>query len=101
MAYVILLHSSAGFIFNGMLAYCLTRFSQYGGMASGLTGGGFVISTSAFSFIIVKAININSQAWLGTGYMILILAVLALILRTKWIGHASVQQASHIEEQVI
>jgi MFS transporter, DHA1 family, multidrug resistance protein len=101
MAYVILLHSSAGFIFNGMLAYCLTRFSQYAGMAGGLTGGGFIISTSAFSFIVVKAININSQAWLGAGYMILILAVLALILRTKWIGNTNVQQASHIEEQEI
>jgi DHA1 family bicyclomycin/chloramphenicol resistance-like MFS transporter len=102
MAYVILLHSSAGFIFNGMLAYCLTRFSQYGGMASGLTGGGYIISTSAFSFIVVKVININSQAWLGAGYTILILGILALILRTKWIERATrAQQTNHIDEREI
>ncbi len=100
MAYVILLHSSAGFIFNGMLAYCLTRFSQYGGMASGLTGGGFIISTSAFSFMVVKIISINSQVWLGVGYTALILAVLALILRTKWIEHTRQQPGgSLVKEQ--
>lgn len=85
MVYVVLLHSASGFIFNGMLAYCLTRFSQFGGMASGLTGGGYILSTSAFSYIVVKTIRIDSQVWLGTGYTILILAVLTLIIRTKWI----------------
>ncbi len=85
MVYVVLLHSASGFIFNGMLAYCLTRFSQFGGMASGLTGGGYILSTSAFSYIVVKTIRIDSQVWLGAGYAILILAVLTLIIRTKWI----------------
>lgn len=85
MVYVVLLHSASGFIFNGMLAYCLTRFSQFGGMASGLTGGGYILSTSAFSYIVVKTIRIDSQVWLGAGYTILILAVLTLIIRTKWI----------------
>jgi MFS family permease len=85
MAYVILLHAAAGFIFNGMLAYCLTRFTQFGGLASGLTGGGYILSTSAFSYLVVKAIHIDSQAWLGAGYAVLILAVLTLVIRTKWI----------------
>lgn len=84
MAYVILLHAASGFIFNGMLAYCLTRFSQFGGMASGLTGGGYILSTSAFSYLVVKIIRIDSQAWLGAGYALLILAVLVLIVRTRW-----------------
>lgn len=85
MAYVILLHAASGFIFNGMLAYCLTRFSQFGGMASGLTGGGYILSTSAFSYLVVKTIRIDNQAWLGAGYAVLILAVLTLIIRTKWL----------------
>lgn len=85
MAYVVLLHSAAGFVFNGMLAYCLTRFTQYGGMANGLTGGGFIISTSAFSFVVVKLISINNQAWLGVAYAVFIIGVLVLILRTKWL----------------
>ena len=85
IVYVILLHSASGFIFNGMLAYCLTRFSQFGGLASGLTGGGYILSTSVFSYIVVKTIRIDSQVWLGAGYAVLILAVLTLIIRTKWI----------------
>ena len=85
MVYVILLHSASGFIFNGMLAYCLTRFTQFGGLASGLTGGGYILSTSAFSYIVVKTIHIDSQVWLGAGYAVLVIAVLALIVRTKWI----------------
>lgn len=89
MAYVVLVHSAAGFLFNGMLSYCLTRFSQYGGMANGLTGGGFIISTSAFSFVLVKLININSQTWLGAAYSVFIIIVLILILRTKWLGRTT------------
>lgn len=85
MIYVVLLHSASGFVFNGMLAYCLTRFSQFGGLASGLTGGGYILSTSAFSYLVVKAIRIDSQVWLGAGYAVLILAVLTLIIRTRWI----------------
>lgn len=89
IAYVALVHSAAGFLFNSMLSYCLTRFSQYGGMANGLTGGGFIISTSAFSFVIVKLININNQSWLGAAYSLFIIGVLILILRTKWLGRTT------------
>ncbi|GGM95861.1 Bcr/CflA family drug resistance efflux transporter [Dyadobacter beijingensis] len=85
MAYVVLLHAASGFIFNGMLAYCLTRFTQFGGLASGLTGGGYILSTSAFSYLVVKTIHIETQAWLGAGYAVLVVAVLALIIRTKWL----------------
>lgn len=98
MIYVVLLHSASGFIFNGMLAYCLTRFSHFGGLASGLTGGGYIISTSAFSYLVVKTIQIDSQVWLGAGYAILIFAVLTLIIRTKWIERG-VQ--SEVKEQQI
>ncbi|SEN00113.1 Predicted arabinose efflux permease, MFS family [Mucilaginibacter gossypiicola] len=98
MAYVVLVHSAAGFLFNGMLSYCLTRFSHYGGMANGLTGGGFIISTSAFSFVLVKLININNQTWLGAAYSVFIIIVLILILRTKWLGRAI---STNIKEQEV
>jgi predicted MFS family arabinose efflux permease len=97
MVYVILLHSASGFIFNGMLAYCLTRFSQFGGLASGLTGGGYILSTSAFSYLVVKTIRIDSQASLGAGYALLIFAVLTLIIRTKWIERGT--KAQVLEER--
>jgi DHA1 family bicyclomycin/chloramphenicol resistance-like MFS transporter len=99
MAYVILLHSSAGFIFNGILAYCLTRFSQYGGMASGLTGGVYIISTSVFSFMVVKVIHINNQTFLGVGYAVLILGVLALVMRTKWLESGRKQDNLILEQE--
>jgi DHA1 family bicyclomycin/chloramphenicol resistance-like MFS transporter len=84
LAYVVTLHALAGFIFNGMLAYCLTRFSHHGGMASGLAGGGYIIFTSALSYIVVSALSITSQVWLGIGYSVLIAGVLILVLRIKW-----------------
>ena len=39
LLYVFLLHSMGGFIFNNLMSYNLTRFPQYAGKASGLTGG--------------------------------------------------------------
>ncbi|MCF0073032.1 MFS transporter [Dyadobacter sp. CY261] len=97
MAYVILLHAASGFIFNGMLAYCLTRFTQFGGLASGLTGGGYILSTSAFSYVVVKTIQIDSQVWLGAGYAVLVIAVLGLIIRTKWLERGV--SSSKLQEQ--
>ena len=84
MAYVILLHALAGFIFNGMLAYCLTRFSHHGGLASGLAGGGYITFTSTLSYAVVSSISITSQLWLGVAYSILIAGVLVLLLRVNW-----------------
>lgn len=101
MVYVILLHSASGFIFNGMLAYCLTRFSKFGGLASGLTGGGYILSTSAFSYVVVKAIHIDSQVWLGAGYAVLILAVLVLIIRTKWLERSAKSEVLKEDEVML
>jgi len=84
IGYVIFVSSCAGFILNGTLAYCLTRFSQYGGTLSGLLGGAYIIFTSAFSFIIVKTIKIDTQSILGEGCEVLISVVLILLLMTKW-----------------
>lgn len=84
LAYVMIIHTLVGFVFNGTLAYCLTRFPQHGGMASGLAGGGYIIFTSAFSYAIVSALTIKSQVLLGIGYVILIVMVFALFVITKW-----------------
>ncbi|WP_285055456.1 MFS transporter [Pedobacter ginsengisoli] len=93
MAYVILLHSLAGFIFNGMLAYCMTRFSHHGGLANGLAGGGYIIFTSALSYSVVSSITITSQFWLGVAYSVLIAGVLTLVLKVKWKDQAAVARA--------
>ncbi len=84
IAYIIFVHVPVGFIFNGTLAYCLTRFPNHGGMASGLAGGGYIIFTSLFSYGVVNTLTIKSQVLLGIGYLTLIVIIFALLLFTKW-----------------
>jgi hypothetical protein len=86
LIYVFLLHSTAGFIFNNLMSYCLIRFPQYAGKASGLTGGGFAVVTSILSSSMVKTISITSQAVLGVAYGIIAVIVFLLLIKTKWKG---------------
>lgn len=86
MVFVFLLHSLAGFIFNNLMSYCLTRFPQFAGKASGLTGGGFSVVTAVFSSILANTITITTQAMLGVAYGVLTLGVMLLLLKTKWQG---------------
>lgn len=86
LAYVFLLHSTAGFIFNNLMSYCLIRFPQFAGKASGLTGGGFAVVTSILSSFMVNTISITSQAILGVAYGIVAVLVFLLLIKTKWKG---------------
>ena len=86
LLYVFLLHSAAGFIFNNLMSYCLIRFPQYAGKASGLVGGGFSIVTSVFSSLLVNTVNITNQAMLGCAYTVLAVLVLLILVKTKWKG---------------
>lgn len=86
LLYVLLLHGSAAFIFNNLMTYCLIRFPQYAGKASGLVGGGFSVVTSVLSTFMVKAISISNQAWLGVAYGIVAVIIFVLLVKTKWIG---------------
>jgi len=86
LLYVFLLHSAAGFIFNNLMSYCLIRFPQYAGKASGLVGGGFGIVTSIFSSLLVNTVNITNQAMLGCAYTVLVVLVLLILVKPKWKG---------------
>lgn len=86
LVYVFLLHSTGGFIFNNLMSYCLIRFPQYAGKASGLAGGGFAVVTSVFSSFLVNTISITSQAMLGVAYAALAIIIFALITKTAWKG---------------
>lgn len=98
LAYVVILHTAVGFIFNTMFSYCLTRFTSNGGKASGLAGGGYIIFTSAFSYGLVSALSIKNQVFLGVSYSILGFAILIIVLRTKWLGNPVISQSSAVEE---
>lgn len=88
MLFVFLLHSLAGFIFNNLMSYCLTRFPQFAGKASGLAGGGFSVVTAVFSSVLANSITITTQAMLGVAYGVLALGVMMLLIKTKWQGSA-------------
>jgi MFS transporter, DHA1 family, multidrug resistance protein len=85
LVYVFLIHSTGGFIFNNIFSYCLIRFPQFAGKASGLVGGGFAVVTSIFSSVLVNTITISNQTTLGIAYGILGVTVFALLLKTNWI----------------
>jgi MFS family permease len=100
LLFVFLLHSGAGFIFNSFFSYCLIRFPQYAGKASGLVGGGFSVVTSIFSSLLVNGIFINSQVWLGIAYGVLAVFVLALLVSTRWKEELKAEEV-HRYEQVL
>ncbi|TWI86774.1 MFS transporter [Chitinophaga japonensis] len=84
LAYVVVLHLLGGFIFNNLFSYCLMLFPQHAGKSGGLTGGGFGIFTSIFSYFLVGSLQVDSQALLGLGYGVLAAATLLLIVFTRW-----------------
>lgn len=98
LLYVFLLHMPGGFIFNNLLSYCLIRFPQHAGKASGLVGGGFAVVTSIVSSLLVNTISITSQTVLGVAYGILGLSVFVLLIQTRW-KEAGVQSGPQVKEK--
>ncbi len=88
LTYIVIIHLLSGFIFNNLFSYCLMRFPQNAGKASGLVGGGFSILTSALSYFLVAFLNIKSQPVLGIGYGILGMCILLLLVFTRWVKNA-------------
>lgn len=62
-------HICAGFIFNNYFAFCLGRFPQMAGVASGLSGGANFIITSVCSYTVVGLLHPTSQLGLSYGYL--------------------------------
>jgi MFS transporter, DHA1 family, multidrug resistance protein len=81
---VFLLHTTGGFIFNNLLSYCLIRFPEYAGKASGLVGGGFGVATAIFSSLLVNSIVISNQWLLTIAYGVFAVGALVLLVSTKW-----------------
>jgi MFS transporter, DHA1 family, multidrug resistance protein len=69
LAFVALIHLLAGFVFNNLFSYALGRFTQHGGIVSGLTGGGNYVITSVFSYGAVGLLAIKSPAMLAVAYL--------------------------------
>lgn len=73
VVFAFLIHVGAGFTFNNYMTFCLTRFPQNAGVASGLTGGLTFVIVSALSYGIVKVLPARDGIHLGVSYLLLIL----------------------------
>jgi DHA1 family bicyclomycin/chloramphenicol resistance-like MFS transporter len=74
------LHISGGFIFNIIYGYCLGRFSNNAGTASGLTGGGMYIVSSITSYGLVNIFTIKNQVILGFANLTVIAAIILVFV---------------------
>lgn len=106
LAFVVLLHIGAGFIFNNLFAYSLGRFSSNAGIVSGFTGGGLFVITSFFSYGIVNILSIKTQTSLGFAYLVFVLLNVAAFILFQRARYAQVKEevemevSAAVEEQV-
>ncbi len=80
VCFAFLVHISAGFAFNVYFTYCLGKFPNNAGIASGLTGGVMYVIVSVLSYGMVYFIPANDTRHLGWSYLFLI-AASALVMR--------------------
>jgi len=98
--FVMLLHMTAGFIFNNIFSYCLGRFSRNAGIVSGLTGGGLFVITSFFSYGIVNTFAIRNQSLLAGAYLTFVLLNgLAFALFQRYRAQAQARTQSQPQPQ--
>ena len=71
IAFAFIIHVGAGYTFNNYFTYCLGRFPQNAGIASGLTGGITYIIVSIFSYGIVSLLPPQDENHLAWSYFIL------------------------------
>lgn len=76
MPFVLLQHVLIAFVFNNLYSYSLGRFSHNAGIASGLAGGVFYITSSLVSYGAASLLHVRDQKVLVFGYLVLTLSVL-------------------------
>jgi len=87
IVFAFLIHICVGFIFNNYFAYCLGRFPQMAGLASGLSGGSGFVITSVSSYTVVGILHPQSQMDLGYGYLsigLIAFALLQFLVKPEW-----------------
>jgi DHA1 family bicyclomycin/chloramphenicol resistance-like MFS transporter len=74
------LHASCSVVFNTFYAYCLMRFKNNAGTASGLTGGGMYMVNSIVSYGLVYSYHINGQTLLGAANITGVALVISMFI---------------------
>ncbi len=78
------LHLLCGFVFNNVYAYCLQRFTQNAGTASGLTGGGIYIISSAMGYGLIHLFDIKTaHSFSYINAIIIVLLSIAIAFFTR------------------
>ncbi|WP_083627565.1 MFS transporter [Mucilaginibacter polytrichastri] len=83
--FAFIIQVGAGNTFNNFFTYCLSRFPQNAGIASGLSGGVNYVIVSILSYGIVALLPARDEHHLGYSYFVLIIlsVIVMLILKTK------------------
>lgn len=77
--FAFIIHVCAGYTFNNYMTFCLTRFPQNAGVASGLTGGLAFVIVSTLSYGIVNLLPASGERNLGYSYLTFILLSTGMI----------------------
>ncbi|WP_407430730.1 MFS transporter [Arcticibacter sp.] len=76
--FAFIIHVTAGYIFNNYFTYCLGRFPNNAGVASGLTGGITYVIVSFLSYGVVTLLPAKDE--LNLGYSYLLVTVLSVFI---------------------
>ncbi|GAB3220277.1 MFS transporter [Algoriphagus aestuariicola] len=80
IGFIVGIHIAGGFIFNILYGYCLSRFSNNAGIASGLTGGVMYMVSSITSYGFANLFKVKSQLFLGVADLSMLLIVIVLFV---------------------
>ncbi|PRY53068.1 Bcr/CflA subfamily drug resistance transporter [Arcticibacter pallidicorallinus] len=83
--FAFIIHVTAGYIFNNYFTYCLGRFPNNAGIASGLTGGITYVIVSFLSYGVVSLLPAKDE--LNLGYSYLLVTVLSVFV--MWMVYKS------------
>jgi len=83
LAFTLSLHLLSGFIFNNVYAYSLQRFTANAGIASGLTGGGVYVVSSAIGYGLINVFDIKNIQTLSIVNVLLVSLLFISVLLFK------------------
>jgi MFS transporter, DHA1 family, multidrug resistance protein len=86
LSFTLPLHLLSGFVFNNIYAYCLQRFTQNAGTASGLTGGSVYILSSLTGYGMIHLFDIKSAhvfAYANAIIIVLLVITVTIFARVR------------------
>lgn len=95
MPFVILQHVLVAFVFNNLYSYSLGRFSHNAGIASGLAGGVFYITSSLFSYGAASLLHVRDQRVLVFAYLLLSLSVIVMYALFRYRDSFGINRYNH------